>query len=183
MWRRRSRCRSRAITWWWICKPPSFRGAREAGGPGTSRFRVRANARPGMTALLLRRAGRQHPRLQRDEDSDLIPRSLRSKRLERWAQRLDPRPSFETPRCAWLLRMRSEKRSVPAQEQIFDRAATKQPDGQISTSVVGQITFMTPDILSLRKGRWPSSRTLGRDAVDAAVSCARRDGRAGSLGS
>jgi hypothetical protein len=57
-------------------------------------------------------------------------------------------------------------------------AATKQPDGQISAFVVGQITFKTPGILSPRKGRWPSSRTLGRDAVDAAASCARWDGRA-----
>ena len=58
-------------------------------------------------------------------------------------------------------------------------AATKQPDGQIFAFAVGQITFMTPDILSPGKGRWPSSRTLGRDAVDAAASCARWDGRAG----
>jgi hypothetical protein len=41
--------------------------------------------------------------------------------------------------------------------------------------------FLTPAILSPRKGRWPSSRTLGRDAVDAAASCARRDRRAGLL--
>ena len=67
----------------------------------------------------------------------------------------------------------------PRARAIFDRAATKQPDGQILTFLVGQITFMTPDILSLRKGRWPSSRTLGRDAVDAAASCARWDCRAG----
>ena len=33
-----------------------------------------------------------------------------------------------------------------------------------------------------REGRWPSSRTLGRDAVDAAASGVKRDGRAGSLG-
>src|SRR5229473_2664431 len=57
-------------------------------------------------------------------------------------------------------------------------AATKQPDGQIFAFVVGQITFKTSAILSPKKGRWPSSRTLGRDAVDAAASCARWDGRA-----
>src|SRR5882672_9600550 len=57
--------------------------------------------------------------------------------------------------------------------------ATKQPDGQNFAFVVGQISFRTPGILSPRKGRWPSSRTLGWDAVDAAVSCARWDGRAG----
>jgi hypothetical protein len=28
MWRRRWRCRSRAITWWWICSSPSLRGAK-----------------------------------------------------------------------------------------------------------------------------------------------------------
>jgi hypothetical protein len=49
-------------------------------------------------------------------------------------------------------------------------AATKQPDGQIFTFTVGQITFRTSAILSRRKGRRPSSRTLGWDAVDAAVS-------------
>ena len=30
-----------------------------------------------------------------------------------------------------------------------------------------QISFITPAVLSFREGRWPSSRTLGRDAVDA----------------
>jgi hypothetical protein len=58
-------------------------------------------------------------------------------------------------------------------------AAAKQPDGQIFAFAVGQITFRTPAILSPRKGRWPSSRTLGWDVVDAAASCARWDGRAG----
>ena len=62
-------------------------------------------------------------------------------------------------------------------------AAAKQPDGQIFAFAVGQITFRTPGILSPGKGRWPSSRTLGRDAVDAAASCARWDGRAGFWGS
>src|ERR1700722_14972670 len=57
--------------------------------------------------------------------------------------------------------------------------ATKQPDGQIFASAVGQITFTTHAILSPRKGRWPSSRTLGWDAVDGGASCARWDGRAG----
>src|SRR5882672_12023808 len=32
------------------------------------------------------------------------------------------------------------------------------------------------------EGRWPPSRTLGWDAVDAAASGVTRDGRAGSLG-
>ena len=58
-------------------------------------------------------------------------------------------------------------------------AATKQPDGQIFAFAVGQITFKTPGILSPGKGRWPSSRTLGWDAVDAAASGVRGDGRAG----
>src|SRR6267142_3208323 len=41
------------------------------------------------------------------KDTDLILRSLRSKRLEGWTQRRDSRPSFETA-LARLLRMRSE---------------------------------------------------------------------------
>ena len=32
-----------------------------------------------------------------------------------------------------------------------------------------QITFMSPPVRSFREGRWPSSRTLGPDAVDAAA--------------
>src|SRR6266851_6683986 len=58
-------------------------------------------------------------------------------------------------------------------------AATKQPDGQNFAFAVGQITSRTLAILSPGKGRWPSSRTLGWDAVDAAVSgvkCVRRAG-------
>jgi hypothetical protein len=35
-------------------------------------------------------------RLERVRDTDLILRSLRSKRLEGWTQRTDPRSSFET---------------------------------------------------------------------------------------
>src|SRR6266481_3845676 len=60
-------------------------------------------------------------------------------------------------------------------------AATKQPDGQIFAFAVGQITFRTPGILSPRKGRWPSSRTLGWDAVDAAVSSVKFVRRAVSV--
>jgi hypothetical protein len=32
-----------------------------------------------------------------------------------------------------------------------------------------QITFMSPAVRSRKEGRWPSSRTLGPDAVDAAA--------------
>jgi hypothetical protein len=39
--------------------------------------------------------------------------------------------------------------------------ATNQPDGQIFTFAVGQITFRTPAILSPRKGRWPSLPNVG----------------------
>jgi hypothetical protein len=39
--------------------------------------------------------------------------------------------------------------------------ATNQPDGQIFTFAVGQITFRTPAILSPSKGRWPSSPNVG----------------------
>ena len=43
----------------------------------------------------------------RDAHTDLILRSLRSKRLEGWRQRRDSRPSFETRARGALLRMRS----------------------------------------------------------------------------
>jgi hypothetical protein len=43
---------------------------------------------------------------------DLILRSLHSKRLEGWPQRMDSRPSFETPRKErGILRMRLEART------------------------------------------------------------------------
>src|SRR5882672_7843342 len=45
--------------------------------------------------------------------SDLILRSLRSKRLEGWTQRMDSRPSFETPAYGGLLGMRSALYSQP----------------------------------------------------------------------
>jgi hypothetical protein len=66
------------------------------------------------------------------------------------------------------------------------------PDGQISQVCVqpllqkyfcflrGQITCLFLAIPSRERGRWPSSRTLGWDAVDAAASGAWRDRRAGS---
>src|SRR5258707_1915123 len=57
--------------------------------------------------------------------------------------------------------------------------ATKQHDGQIFAFAVGQITSRTHAILSPRKGRWPSSRTLGWDAVDAAALGAQVNCRAG----
>jgi hypothetical protein len=43
---------------------------------------------------------------------------------------------------------------------------------------VGQIKTISLAILSREEGRWPSSRTLGRDAVDAAASCVKIDRRA-----
>ena len=48
----------------------------------------------------------------------------------------NPRPSFETPRCAWLLRVRLEIPSLPdSRASTILRAgpATKQPDGQITS--------------------------------------------------
>jgi hypothetical protein len=42
-----------------------------------------------------------------------------------------------------------------------------------SASSQTQITHTTPAIPSREEGRWPSSRTLGRVAVDAAASGAR----------
>ena len=64
------------------------------------------------------------------------------------------------------------------------------PDGQISDFLSSPITKNIPlsssgkSVLSARaipfreEGRWPSSRTLGRDAVDATASGAKRDRRA-----
>src|SRR3977135_4020832 len=52
MWRRPSRCRSKATTWWWISNPSSFRGAplwREPGIHTPDRgygFRARRFAAP-----------------------------------------------------------------------------------------------------------------------------------------
>jgi hypothetical protein len=48
-----------------------------------------------------------------------------------------------------------------------------------SASRVGQIKTINCAVLSREEGRWPSSRTLGRDAVDAVASCVEIDGRAG----
>jgi hypothetical protein len=45
-------------------------------------------------------------------------------------------------------------------------------------SLVGQIRTISCAVLSREEGRWPSSRTLGRDAVDAAASCVKIDRRA-----
>src|SRR6266403_5401085 len=54
------------------------------------------------------------------KDTDLILRSLRSKRLEGWTQRRDSRPSFETRARGALLRMRSEIYSEPRKRAIQD---------------------------------------------------------------
>jgi hypothetical protein len=53
------------------------------------------------------------------------------------------------------------------------------PRGKNSSCSVGQIKTISLAVSSQREGRWPSSRTLGRDAVDAAASGARRDRRVG----
>ena len=98
-------------------------------------------------------------------------------------------------RSGWQLRRRRDPRrrglrslcqshelrtaSPGAQARFQCVPATNQPDGQItpksvqsfaqkySASVVGQINFMNPAILSRQEGRRPSSRTLGQGAVDA----------------
>jgi hypothetical protein len=75
-------------------------------------------------------------------------------------------------------RTSAQQSEVRARALIAAVAATKQPGGQIFAFAVGQIRFRTPGILSPGKGRWPSSRTLGWDAVDAAALRARWDGRA-----
>jgi hypothetical protein len=75
-------------------------------------------------------------------------------------------------------RTSAQQSEVRARALIAAVAATKQPGGQIFAFAVGQIRFRTPGILSPGKGRWPSSRTLGWDAVDATASCARWDRRA-----
>ena len=55
-------------------------------------------------------------------------------------------------------------------------AATKQPVGQNFPSVVGQISFRSPPILSPRKGRWPSSPDVG-------MGCGGRGGIVRAMGS
>jgi hypothetical protein len=45
---------------------------------------------------ILRALGLRKTPFLRASDTDLILRSLRSKRLEGWRQRTNPRPSFET---------------------------------------------------------------------------------------
>src|SRR6266481_9939028 len=45
------------------------------------------------------------------------------------------------------------------------------PCGKYSSCPVGQIRTISLAVSSQREGRWPSSRTLGRDAVDAVASC------------
>jgi hypothetical protein len=111
--------------------------------------------------------------------SDLSPLCA-SKRMSANGRVYEPSP---TGTASWQLSMRGFEglnsscgRFAPNQSHCA-AAATKQPVGQIFAFAVGQITFRTPAILSPRKGRWPSSRTLGWDAVDAAVSgvkCVRR---------
>src|SRR5258708_8685578 len=51
---------------------------------------------PCVAALILRDGQEAAPQ-SLPENTDLILRSLRSKRLEGWAQGTDSRPSFETP--------------------------------------------------------------------------------------
>jgi hypothetical protein len=104
--------------------------------------------------------------------SDLSPLCA-SKRMSANGRVYEPSP---TRTASWQLSMRGFEglnsscgRFAPNQSHC-PVPATKQPDGQNFTFAVGQITFRTPAILSPRKGRWPSSRTLGWDAVDAAVS-------------
>src|ERR1700676_1569363 len=80
MSRRPSRSRWKAITWWWICDLHRHSGAMRSIEPGISRFRVRANARPGMTGWMLlrhRRSTRHHPSLpgvahQRDKAVETV---------------------------------------------------------------------------------------------------------------
>ena len=62
------------------------------------------------------------------KDTDLILRSLRSKRLEGWTQRRDSRPSFETRARGALLRMRSEIYSEPRKRAIqYSEASAMEP--------------------------------------------------------
>jgi hypothetical protein len=95
--------------------------------------------------------------------SDLSPLCA-SKRMSANGRVFEPSP---TRTASWQLSMRGFEglnsscgRFAPNQSHRA-AAATKQPDGQIFTFAVGQITFTTPAILSPRKGRGPSSPNVG----------------------
>src|SRR5258705_9877977 len=65
------------------------------------------------------------------KDTDLILRSLRSKRLEGWTQRRDSRLSFETRARGALLRMRSEIYSEPRKRAIqYSEASVMESKGR-----------------------------------------------------
>jgi hypothetical protein len=156
MWRRLWRCRWKAIASWWISKLPSFRGAREASEPGISRFRVWSfgPSRNDDCAPSQRRA----PSSAAPAYGPLHDKDSGLILLLRLEKARSPRDAIVRPACDKTTR-RADFR--------FRRRANH---------------LLTPRILSPRKGRWPSSRTLGQDAVDAAASCARWDGRAGFQG-
>src|SRR6266403_1922156 len=85
--------------------PRPLRGGRFINGSGALRGE-------GVNVCLMdtstQRAQSSSPAKEPVKDTDLILRSLRSKRLEGWTQRRDSRPSFETRARGALLRMRSE---------------------------------------------------------------------------
>jgi len=58
--------------------------------------RIFARLEPCSPSCLILRDAAKTPLLRAVKNTDLILRSLRSKRLEGWTQRMDSRPSFET---------------------------------------------------------------------------------------
>src|SRR6266403_247705 len=77
------------------------------------------------------RAQSSSPAKEPVKDTDLILRSLRSKRLEGWTQRRDSRPSFETRARGALLRMRSEIYSEPRKRAIqYSEASVMESKGR-----------------------------------------------------
>jgi len=91
--------------------------------------RVARRGRKRLFAIQAHHAPNRHRPRRSLKDTDLILRSLRSKRLEGWTQRRDSRPSFETPQ-ARLLRMRSEIYSSPAKAAIqYSEASVMESKG------------------------------------------------------
>jgi hypothetical protein len=103
--------------------------------------------------------------------------SLRGKRLEGWAQRLDSRPSFETPRCAGLLRMRSEKARSPCKRNLATRLRQNNPTGRFPLSSSGKSLLKLP--ASCPRGRGVGHRHERRDGMRWTRRRRARDGMAG----
>src|SRR6266403_2753090 len=108
------------------------------------------------------RAQSSSPAKEPVKDTDLILRSLRSKRLEGWTQRRDSRPSFETRARGALLRMRSEIYSEPRKRAIqYSEASAMEPKS------CGVLDTPLEPVIGLAEGetRWRSMTILARQHI------------------